>query len=211
MSVSARGKPSRVRVLETVKKLESPTLSQLSTEMKMSKTAILKQVSLLEKDGAISRTYVQTGKGRPVCKINVITDAYEQLQDTYRSIAEDALSYIEKNFGCDMIKEVLATRNEKLLEQYRIELINRDWEGMLGKFEEMRNKEGYLAEVSEREDGTIEISEFNCPLMRIAEKYREACSFEKNFLSEIFGMDVIYMNTVLENSKACKFVLSEKQ
>ena len=58
MSVSARGKPSRVRVLETVKKLDSPTLSQLSNELKMSKTAILKQVSLLERDGVISRTYV---------------------------------------------------------------------------------------------------------------------------------------------------------
>ena len=40
------------------------------------------------------------GKGRPVCKVNVTNNAYDQLQDIYRSIAEDALSYVEKKFGC---------------------------------------------------------------------------------------------------------------
>ncbi len=210
MSVSARGKPSRVRVLETVKKLDSPTLSQLSNELKMSKTAILKQVSLLERDGVISRTYVQTGKGRPVCKVNVTNNAYDQLQDIYRSIAEDALSYVEKKFGCSMIKEIMALRNEKLIEEYRMELTGRDWESILKKFEEMRNREGYLAEVTERQDGSIEISEFNCPLIKIAEKYREACSFERDFLSYIFGMEIIQMSNVLENSRSCKFILREK-
>ena len=211
MSELARGKPSKVRLFETVKKMESPTLTQLSNEMGISKTAILKQVNLLEKDGVISRTYVSTGKGRPVCKVNVTNRSYDQLQDTYRSIAEDALSYVEEKFGCTLINEIMATRNIRLVNKYRLELQDTSWELMLKRFEEMRNTEGYLAEISQWDDGTIEIAEFNCPLMRIAEKYHDACEYEKKFFQEIFHMEVIKMTTVLENTRACRFVLKERE
>jgi predicted ArsR family transcriptional regulator len=210
VDVSDRGKSSKLKILETIKRLNSPTLTRLSLEMGISKTAVLKHVEVMERKGILTRTYVSTGRGRPICKLSITEKAYDEMQNIYRNIAEEALSYVENNFGCSLIKEILAIRNGKLVEEYRVNLQNLPWEEMLRRFTELRNMEGYIAEISDSSDGSLRIIEYNCPLMKIAEKYHESCEAEKKFFEELFHMDVTFMNTVLENSRACTFVLKVK-
>ncbi len=210
MVETGRSGRSNFKVLETIKKLGTPSLSDLAKEMKISKTAVLKHIYSLERQGYVERSYVTTGRGRPVCRISLTDNASGEFQNIYQQIAQEALSYIEENFGCALINKVLEARNEKMLKRYEDIFKDMETGKMVSKLEEIRNREGYIAESDHLIEGKYELKEYNCPLIKIAEKYRSACEYERKFFEDLLNMDVSIIKTVFDDSRGCTFILKER-
>ncbi|MEA2526059.1 MAG: hypothetical protein QOF73_3286, partial [Thermomicrobiales bacterium] len=47
------------------------------------------------------------------------------------------------------------------------------------------DEDGYLADFDERPDGTFVITEHNCAVLAVAQRYRHACSTELAFLQAL--------------------------
>jgi predicted ArsR family transcriptional regulator len=201
---------SSLRVIEEIKKMGNPSLSELARELGISKTAVLKHVYSLERQGFVERSYVATGRGRPICRISVTENASGELQNIYQQIAQEALSYIEENFGCSLINRIMEIRNEKLIVRYSEGFSDLEPVEMVKKLENIRNREGYIAESDHISEGVYELKEYNCPLIKIAEKYRTACEFERKFFESLLGMDVTIAKTVFDDARGCTFILKEK-
>jgi predicted ArsR family transcriptional regulator len=207
---SGRTNRSSLKVIEGIKKIGNPSLSELSRELGISKTAVLKHVYSLERQGYVERTYVTTGRGRPICRISITENATGELQNIYQQIAQEALSFIEENFGCSIINRIMELRNEKLTVKYKKIFEQLDYTEMVKKLAEIRDREGYIAESDHISEGLYQLKEYNCPLIKIAEKYRSACEYERKFFEDLLGMDVSIIKTVFDDVHGCTFLIREK-
>lgn len=175
------------RVLKTIIILGSPSLSQLSNELGISKAAVVKWIKKLENKGLIVKEYGRKNKGRTVCYVRY---ACVDLSDTLNEcdhLAIEALEYIEENYGIDESMNAISSIYRKKTEKYRKYI--RENSEKIDKFLEVKRKEGYKPELKNKEDGTISIIEYNCPIFEISKRYSGTCEREKIMIRELLDMD----------------------
>jgi DeoR family suf operon transcriptional repressor len=66
------------------------------------------------------------------------------------------------------------------------------------------SEEGYMAEVSARTaDGTL--TEHNCAIPAVAERFPEICAAEARFLADVLGAEVDRREHMLSGCSACEY------
>ncbi len=202
---------TKTQVLLKIKKLEDPTLTELSNEFGISKAAILKHIVDLEKEGLLERKYIPSGKGRPVCKVLMTEKGHDVLPKSYSFMAMEALEYVENKLGRESVGEILRLRSEKILFQYRLTIENLNQENKIERLKEIRNSDGYMAETRKLGKNTFELCESNCPIMQISDKYGEACTSERNLFSELLNADVETTHRIVSGARTCRFLIKYRE
>ncbi len=197
----------KTKLLLTVKRNGEPSLSELSQILGISKAAVLKHISELEREGMLERTYVPSGKGRPVCKVFITEKGHNVLPKSYSSLALEALEYVEKNLGLEGVSEVLHLRSAKILEEYRKTIEPMDESLLVDNLRTLRNSDGYMAEIKKLSERTFELCEYNCPILQISEKYSEACNSERELFQDLLGAEIESTHRIISGAKTCRFVI----
>jgi predicted ArsR family transcriptional regulator len=69
-------------------------------------------------------------------------------------------------------------------------------------------EQGFMAEWSSQADGTVRISEHNCAVQAVAERYPELCEAEADFLREILQADVQRGAHIPHGCNACEYAVT---
>ncbi|EQD73989.1 transcriptional regulator [mine drainage metagenome] len=129
------------------------------------------------------------------------------LPKSYSSLAIEAMDYVERNIGMSGVRDILQVRSLKILDEYRKCIDNLDEDELVDKLKSMRNSDGYIAEVKKLGIKTFELSEYNCPILQISEKYSEACNSERKLFEELLGAEVESTHRIVSGSKICRFLI----
>jgi Predicted transcriptional regulator len=180
------------------------SLTDLSEEMGISKVAVLKIVMKLERQGVVIRHYIHSGTGRPACMIAKKNSDSHIYTNLYEDIVYTSFTLIRSLLGDTAIEEILDKGNARMKRE--IDGFDApDTETFLEMFREQRNNEGYSVEIMKGEDKKLEIFQYNCPLITIAETLQSCCNQERVFLSDVLKRDVLIRETIRENGKRCHF------
>lgn len=197
--------PTREKVLLHLKKRGSLSIDDLSRELHITSIGIRQQILFLERKGFIKYITKRQGAGRPAFLYKLTEKADDLFPKGYDKFIIDLFKDIEKNEGRDKINEIFRWRLNRLLKEAGKALsdkitIKDKMNGLRDFFE----SEGYFTEFSDS-NNHYSLRLFNCPIYKIAAKYKEICRYDLQLFKEILGKELNREECITEGNPSCTY------
>ena len=189
--------------------------SNLSVYMGISVQAMRRHLRSLELDGLVASNPISEGPGRPSNLWKLTLEGQNLFNDASGSekFALELLDSIEDTLPNEMISSLLSNQSLQKKELYRRLIGNGKLTVRLEKLVQLRNAEGYMAEIHELKDGSSSwvLNAFHCSIRSIAEKYPIICDQELELIRSIFhDCQVTRVQWRLESGHSCGFQITPK-
>ena len=201
------------KILYYLKVMQQAGLNELANVMKISKMAVHKHLSLLQKRGLVESVETRGRIGRPRMIYQLTSQSKTVFPKSYSAIATYALDFIEKNMGNEAVTKVLRERQSELFDQYYRRLKDLDFGNQVKELAKIRDEEGYIAETKKesKSSGKYVLLEYNCPIIHIAERHWEACTTETELFEKLLGADIETTHRAAKGDLICKFVIKQRK
>ena len=170
------------------------TVAELADELGISGMGVRRHLDALASVGLAERGACEKhGVGRPPTGWRLTERGMELLPRRYDTFAIQLLDDLSEHVGNDAIAAVLRRRTDMLVAQYAAELSEATV--LAEKVEvlaRIRDEAGYVAECHHQDDdgGTMVLTENNCAVHRVAERYPAVCAMELALFREVLGPEV---------------------
>jgi predicted ArsR family transcriptional regulator len=217
------------KLLYYLKVMQQAGLEELANVMKISRMAVHKHLTALQKRGLVESIETRGHVGRPRMVYQLTSQSKTIFPKSYSAIATHALDFIERNMGKGAVEKVLRERQSELFDQYYKRLSNLDFDKRVKELAKIRDEEGYMAEskkITSKDSGdtnnndTVNASEqrgkhvlleYNCPIIHIAEKHWEACSVETELFEKLLDAKIETTHRAAKGDLICKFLIKERR
>ncbi|MDL4839952.1 helix-turn-helix transcriptional regulator [Aquibacillus rhizosphaerae] len=199
-------------VLLRLKKEKQMTIAQLGEYFNISDIALRRHIHTLEREGFIKSIVEKQTLGRPYYLYALTEKGHAIFPSHYQQFSEDLLLEIEDLKGKPFVYELLANRSDKEKLNYKSALSNsRNFDEKIKKLVDIQEEKGYMTELRENEDGSFELRQFNCPILRIAYRYKEVCNQEVDLFSDILDSEckVSATSCIVNGSNCCSFIFQK--
>jgi predicted ArsR family transcriptional regulator len=188
---------TRGDVLLLVRREPGSTVSQLGERLGVSGVAVRRHLSSLAALGLVESSpcpdddVAERGPGRPPCGWRVTSAALEQSPSNYDNFALDLLSDVVERDGAAAVDALLGSQAGRLAEHYRGFLNDVDsLPAKVQRLAQLRDDAGYAASARVDGDDTLVLTECNCAVFRVAERFPVMCSLELEVMQAALGPDV---------------------
>jgi predicted ArsR family transcriptional regulator len=214
------------KLLYYLKVMQQAGLEELASIMKISRMAVHKHLTILQKRGLVESMEARGHVGRPRMVYQLTSQSKTVFPKSYSAIATHALDFIERNMGKEAIEKVLRERQSELFDQYYKRLNNLDFDKRIKELAKIRDEEGYMAESKKitskgnssnnsanasEQTGKHVLLEYNCPIIHIAEKHWEACSVETELFEKLLDVKIETTHRAAKGDLICKFLIKERK
>ncbi len=201
---------TKKRLLEFLKRSGDRSLTQLSSDLGISKMATLKHLAALEDRGLVERSFRAEGRGRPRAHFRLTGRASKLFPEAYTHITLCALQLIEERLGREAVVTLLRQRTQEVLDSSGRRFDDKDFAGRVQELVDLREEGGYMAERGRIGRNTAEVLEHNCPILAIAGQYGEACEAEVSLFQKLLHADVEASHRVVAGDPVCRFLVKRR-
>ncbi|HEX2192999.1 MAG TPA: winged helix-turn-helix transcriptional regulator [Acidimicrobiales bacterium] len=183
---------TRRRLLLLLRKHPGVTVTELAAELNMTGMGVRRHLDALQAEGLVEATACdRKSVGRPASGWRLSATGLELFPRRYDRVALEVLEDVAEHAGTDAVDAVFARRTDKLVAEYEDELAGADGlQERVAAVARIRDEAGYLAEWSADGDGDLLLTENNCAVHRVAERYPVVCAQELALLRRVLGPDV---------------------
>ena len=197
------------RIIMYIKRQGPSTLQQIADNLGITKMGVYKHIIQLEQKGLISRKVVKREVGRPTYVFSLTESGKLYFTNSDSLILMELLDFINKEGKGDLMIKFLKNRYKVLFNEYKEKLDKKSVDEKVEILGKLRTSAGYMAEVK-KSGNSYELTEFNCPIYRIASLFGEACSMERELFSKVLNADVENSHRQVNGSNLCRFVIRPK-
>jgi DeoR family suf operon transcriptional repressor len=197
----------RAQILLEIKKSQPTTAKELSAVFGVSANAVRRHLKELEVDGSVAYGREQRGMGAPVFVYRLTAHGEALFPNRYEDALTDLLRHIEDKAGRGEISRLFVGQFKGRAELLKTELADQPVEVRLRRLVRMLSEEGYMAEWDSSE-GNIRLSEHNCAIRAVAQRYPEVCAAERRFLTEVLSAQVERRTHITEGSNSCEYSIT---
>lgn len=198
-------------ILLILKREGQADLRSLSEQLGITKMAVHKHAKDLESQHLIERIPVRGQPGRPRLALRLAPSASNLFPKAYAGLTCAALAFVEKRLGREAVEELLRGRQAALLSEYREGVRADSLAERVRRLAALRQRDGYMAESRKGKRGSLEILEYNCPILAVAETYWEACRAETEMFQRVLGARVEASHRVVAGDPVCRFRITPKR
>ncbi len=210
MNAALTDNPTRRRILLALKKKGDMSVEALSEEVNVTPMGVRQHLLILEKNGAVEYFTKRQGVGRPGFLYKLTEKADDLFPKSYREFAVGILEDIESKDGRERIDEIFRRRRARLVSDMSRQLPGKEnIAARLRALTELLQREGFIAEIEES-GREFRLKQFNCPISKIAYRFREACKHDLQLLRDILGEPVTRQKCLAEGDRACVYVIPKK-
>lgn len=207
MDASLIDNPTRKKILLALKKNGSMSVEDLSGEVHITPMGVRQHLLILERSGAVEYSTRRQGVGRPGFLYRLTETADDLFPKSYQSFAMDILTDIENHDGTPKINEIFRRRKERTVQEMKRLLSGTDTlSGRLRSLTGLLRNNGFIAELEEG-DNHFRLKQFNCPISKIASRFREACTYDLQLFKEVIGEHVVREQCLSDGDQACTYVI----
>jgi predicted ArsR family transcriptional regulator len=183
---------TRRKLLLLLRKRPGVTVTELAAELDLTGMGVRRHLDALQSEGLVETTTCdRKGLGRPAAGWRLSATGLELFPRRYDRVALEVLEDVAEHAGPDAVDAVFSRRTDKLVAEYEAELDDADGlEERVAGLARIRDDAGYLAEWSADGDGDLLLTENNCAVHRVAERYPVVCAQELALLRRVLGPDV---------------------
>ena len=204
---------TRETILTALKKQGETRADDLAEPLGLTAMAVRQHLYQLQEEGAVTSIRKVVGRGRPakLWKLTPKSDIY--FQDAHRDLSLDLIDSIRSVMGEKALADLVSHRAKKQLAQYRAVTSDGDsTEEKLKLLAAERSREGYMAELSKADDGSLLFLENHCPICEAAKSCKGLCAKELAVFQDLFKetATVAREEHMLAGARRCSYSFREK-
>ena len=179
----------RGEILIALKKAQPLTAKELGEKFGVTPNALRRHLKELESEGVVRYQREIHGVGGPVFAFS-LTDAGEALfPRAYEKALAEVLDLVREQQGEEGLVQLFQRRWDDIARVARPELERLPVEQRATRLAELLTSLGYMAEA--HVDGALPVlTEHNCAIRLIAERFPEVCAAEERFIADLLGAPV---------------------
>lgn len=197
-------KGPRGAILIALKRSASLTAKDLGDQLGLSSNAIRHHLKELEAEGVIGYRREQRGLGAPTFAWHLSPAGESLFPQRYRELLTEVLDRVAAQAGRQAVVAALETRFTDLALKLRAELREATPAQRMEAVMRALIEGGYMAEWHDSEAG-LRLTEHNCAIRALAERFPEICDAEARFLGEVLAAAVERESHMLDGCSACEY------
>ncbi len=195
---------TRNKIMQMLKTSGELTTKEITDQLGITGMAVRRHISILEKDNLIISTTVRLPMGRPAAVYRLTDEAEDYFPKKYHAVALDLLAELEGEAGENMVNRLFDLRKSTLMQRYESKMANKDLEHKVAVLSDIQNENGYMA-TWEKSGEEFILTEYNCPISQVANKYNHACHCELNLFESLLGAQVSRTDCLAKGDKKCVY------
>lgn len=183
-TVAIAPSPTQRRALVEVKRRGEATADTLADALDISASAARQHLAALRAGGFVEARRERGQRGRPADLYHAteLADPHLTIPDT--SLSLDLLDHMDEE-DPDLVRRVFDRRRRRLVEDARTRLDDVPSEQRVAEVAELLDAQGYLADSECVGDAHFRIHLHHCAMWPVAQRHREACASEIDFLRDL--------------------------
>lgn len=191
-------------VIAHLKRAQRLTAKELAARLGVSLNAVRHHLKELEAEGLVEYEREHRGVGAPAFAYRLSPSGEALFPRRYEETLTALLDQMVERSGREAAVALLESHFTVLARRLRGELAGSTPAERLHTVGRVLSEEGYMAEVSARTaDGTL--TEHNCAIPAVAERFPEICAAEARFLADVLGAEVDRREHMLSGCSACEY------
>ncbi|KAA1177140.1 helix-turn-helix transcriptional regulator [Photorhabdus heterorhabditis] len=172
--------------------------------------AARQQFVKLAKEGLVEAIAETRGVGRPIQLWHLTAAGHAHFPDAHAELTVQLLNTIRKQLGEKAIDLLIDTREQETRINYQQAMNGAaNLQERVERLVAIRCHEGYMAQWSHTEDGTILLVENHCPICAAATTCQGFCRAELNVFQEILQAQVKRVEYILTGSRRCAYRITD--
>lgn len=199
------------QILHLLKMQGCQTAAALATQLGVSSMAIRQHLQALKSDALVTYQEEKRPLGRPVKLWSLTEQSANQFADGHADLLVDLIRGIETVFGSTGLQQLVAERSQRQLHTYHARLgelgTTGGWQTVVGAIAQIRNQEGYMAEVIPLGEDAVLLVENHCPICTAARTCQLLCHAELEVFRRIFGpaVTVERVEHIIQGDRRCAY------
>ncbi|WP_318207165.1 MULTISPECIES: metalloregulator ArsR/SmtB family transcription factor [unclassified Streptomyces] len=205
--LATRERSTRNRVARSILDHGPSTVADLAGRLRLTQAAVRRHLDSLVAENVVEareqRVYGARSRGRPA-KVFALTDCGRDAFDqSYDSLAVEALRWIERNAGGEAAVAAFARdRIEAQADAYREAVEAAEPAQRTEALAKALTADGYAATARNAPVGE-QLCQHHCPVAHVAEQYPQLCEAETEFFSRLLGTHVQRLATIAHGDGVC--------
>jgi DeoR family transcriptional regulator, suf operon transcriptional repressor len=196
----------RASVLVELKKAQPLTTRELASRLGTSLNAVRHHLKELEEQALVSYERQHRGVGAPTFAYRLTPAGEGLFPRRYDATLTSLLDDLVDLQGRAAAVALLEARYSAVTQRLQHELEGRSSAERLQAVTRMLSEDGYMAEVSVT-SGNTSLTEHNCAIQAVAERFPEICAAEARLISEVLRAEVHREKHILKGCSACEYRL----
>ena len=189
-----------------LKRAQRLTAKELAVRLGLSPNAVRHHLKELRSEGVVSYERQPRGIGAPAFAYRLTSAGEALFPRRYEETLTEVLDQVAERAGRAMVIGILEGHFSGLGRRLRNALDGTSPGERVEVVARALTGEGYMAEgVATPSAGTL--TEHNCAILAVAERFPEICEAEARFLAEVLGAEVERRTHILNGCSACEYRL----
>lgn len=197
-------KGQRGVVLMHLKRAQRLTAKELAARLRVSLNAARHHLKELEAEGLVVYEREHRGVGAPAFAYRLSPAGEALFPRRYEETLTALLEQMVERDGREAAVALLASYFAGLTRRLQTELADATPPERLRALGRVLSEEGYMAEVTALA-GSGTLTEHNCAIPAVAERFPEICAAEARFLADVLGAEVDRREHMLNGCSACEY------
>ena len=202
---------TRTRLLNALKSSGPQTAADLARDLNVTSVAVRQHLDGLLQDGLVAFEDLKGSVGRPKRVWDLTPVGHQQFPDNHSNLVLGLLNGLGDIFGAEGLEKLIAHREAQARKTYS-EAVGKaaDLPAKLEVLAELRNREGYMADVAEEGNGYLLI-ENHCSICAAATACQGFCRSELSLFRDVLGPDVSVERTEhqLSGGRRCVYRIEQ--
>ncbi len=212
-SMAADSASTQDRILFLLKTKGPMTAQLLGERLDITAMGVRQHLYKLQEDDLVDFHDERSGVGRPSRHWNLTEKGNARFPDSHSELTVALLDSIERLFGEEGLDRLIETRTNEMLTAYQNHLNGcRSIEERVDRLAEIRSGEGYMAEWSKQDDGSIVFIENHCPICAAAKACQGLCRSELEVFQLALGdgAEIERTSHILIGARRCAYRITAK-
>lgn len=198
-------------ILYVLKKRGGVRAEELAGALGITASGVRQHLQAIAREGLVSHTEQREGAGRPKHVYGLTPFADSLFPRAYAQLTNELLGYLEDAEPA-MVERLFARRAERRLARAQARMQGLGFSGRVAAVAAILDEDGYLADFTARPDGSYVITEHNCAVLGVAQRFGHACMSEIAFLrAALPEADVVRVKHMLGGAHVCAYEVRPKQ
>ncbi|MBA3496378.1 MAG: winged helix-turn-helix transcriptional regulator [Gemmatimonadota bacterium] len=197
-------KGQRGAMLVELKRARRLTAKELAARLGVSLNAVRHHLKELEGEGYVEYEREHRGVGAPAFAYRLSSTGDALFPRRYEETLTALLDHMVERDGRAAAVALLETYFAGLTRRLQSEFAGASPAERLHALGRVLSEEGYMAEVTARASDGI-LTEHNCAIPAVAERFPEICAAEARFLADVLGAEVDRREHMLRGCSACEY------
>jgi predicted ArsR family transcriptional regulator len=198
------------RIMFQLKTRGPAPIRDLAARLGITRQATRDHLEKLAAAGLTEHATAPGGVGRPRQTWSLTAQGHARFPDTHAQMTVELIAAIRSEFGEAGLDRLVGRRAQAMAAQYEQALHGAaTLEERVDRLARLRSAEGYMAEVSRREDGRYVLAENHCPICAAAAACQGFCRAELALFARLLApARVERVEYMLEGARRCSYLVS---